>query len=276
VNELAVKYLKTGLLVALLLFFALPLVWLAVTPFSSRPSMSLSVPGVTLDNFSWAWEDGAWWANLRPFLSSIVLSFGAMIIIVTTGSIGAYGLSRSGFRGKEAVLYGLLLLSSIVTGVAAMVPVYWLALKLHLIDSYIGVILVFAGGYLPTALFILKDFMDGVPRAYEEAALVDGSSSFQVFRNVAFPLARPGVAVIALLAFINAWSNFLVPFILFTSQATHKYPLAVAIFRFQDEMGLMKIGLIASYSLAYAMPVIAVYFWISRKYGFGFFGGIKG
>lgn len=267
----------------LLLFFALPLVWLLVTPFSTRPSMSLSLPGLTLDNFSWAWQPGSVLSNLIPFFSSIVISGGSLLLVVITGSIGAYGLSRSGFRGKEALIYGLLLLSSIVTGVAAMVPIFSLVMKLGLVDSYLGVILVFTGGYLPTAIFILKDFMDGVPRAYEEAALVDGSTSFQVFRNVAFPLSRPGIAVIALLAFINAWSNFLVPFILFTSDATlfgrpdlPMYPLSVAIFKFQDEMGIMKIGMISSYSLAYAVPVLAVYFLISRRYGFGFFGGIKG
>ena len=268
----AVRLGKFALLGLTFLFFVLPLLWLALTPFSTRPSLALTLPGVTLANFSWVRDPG----SLRPFLSSIILSLGCMFLVVMTASLGAYGLSRSGFRGKEAVLYGLLLLSSIVTGVAAMVPIYSMALKLGLVDTYSGVILVMAGGYLPTAVFILKDFMDGVPRAYEEAALVDGSSAFQVFTNVAFPLARPGVAVIALLAFINAWSNFLIPFILFTSHATDKYPLSIAIFRFQDEMGLLKIGLIASYSLAYALPVVAVYFWISRKYGFGFFGGIKG
>jgi multiple sugar transport system permease protein len=267
---------KIALMLALLAFFVLPLVWLAVTPFSERPSLSLTLPGVTLGNFSWAWQPESWVSNLRPFLSSIVLSLGAMLLIVAAGSLGAYGLSRSSFPGREAILYGLLLLSSIVTGVAAMVPIYWLVLKLHLVDTYLGVILVFAGGYLPTALFILKDFMDSVPRAYEEAALVDGSSPLQVFTNVAFPMARPGIAVIALLAFINAWSNFLVPFILFTSHGAEKYPLAVAIFRFQDEMGLLDLGKISSYSLAYAIPAIAVYFYISKKYGFGFFGGIKG
>jgi multiple sugar transport system permease protein len=270
--ERSSRLMKIGIMIAFILFFVGPLVWLIVTPFSARPSMSLSLPGVTLDNFSWAGDAG----SLRPFLSSAVLSFGCMALVVLFGSIGAYGLSRSGFRGREAILYGLLLLSSVVTGVAAMVPIYWLVLKLGLVDTYLGVILVMTGGFLPTAIFILKDFMDGIPRSYEEAALVDGSSAFQVFANVAFPLARPGIAVIALLAFINAWSNFLIPFILFTSHATRKYPLSVAIFRFQDEMGLLKIGLIASYSLAYALPVIAVYFIVSRKYGFGFFGGIKG
>lgn len=274
--ERAGKLARIAVLIALLAFFLPPLIWLVFTPFSTRPSMSVSLPGITLDNFSWATLPGGRAANLRPFLSSAILSFGCMILVVLAGSTGAYGLSRSGFCGKEALLYGLLLLSSIITGVAAMVPIYWLTLKLGLVDSYPGVILVMTGGYLPTAIFILKDFMDGVPRACEEAALVDGSSSFQVFRHVAFPLARPGIAVIALLAFINAWSNFLIPFILFTSDATDKYPLAVAIFRFQDEMGILKIGTIASYSLAYALPVIAVYFFISRRYGFGFFGGIKG
>lgn len=267
---------RYAVMAAVLAFFILPLVWLVVTPFSTRPSMSVSLPGVTLDNFSWAWDPRGRGGNLLPFLSSTILAMGSMFLVVVTGSIGAYGLSRSGFRGKEAVLYGLVLLSSIVTGVAAMVPIYWLMLKLGLVDTYIGVILVFTGGYLPTAIFILKDFMDGIPRAYEEAALVDGSSSLQVFTNVAFPLARPGIAVIALLAFINAWSNFLIPFILFTSESYKKYPLSVAIFRFQDEMGLLKIGTIASYSLAYAAPVIGVYFFISKRYGFGFFGGVKG
>jgi multiple sugar transport system permease protein len=258
-----------------LVFFLMPLCWLAVTPFSTRPTMAVALPGLTIKNFSWAWAAGAR-MNLLPFLSSAILSAGCMMLVVAAGSLGAYGLSRSGFRGKEALLYSLVLLSSIVTGVAAMVPIYSLMLKLRLVDTYLGVVLVLGAGYLPTAVFILKDFMDGVPRAYEEAALVDGSSAWQVFRNVAFPLARPGIAVIALLAFINAWSNFLVPFILFTSHAADHYPLSVAIFRFQDEMGILKIGLIASYSLAYALPVIGVYFWISRRYGFGFFGGIKG
>lgn len=270
------RVMKWLLMAAIFLFFLLPLIWLAITPFSARPSMSLTLPGVTLNNFAWAWDPMSRASNLRPFLNSAVLSLGSLFLVVLAASLGAYGLSRSAFRGKAAVLYGLLLLSSVVTGVAAMVPIYSLMLRLHLVDSYLGVILVFTGGYLPTAIFILKDFMDGVPRAYEEAALVDGSSAFQVFRNVAFPLARPGIAVIALLAFINAWSNFLIPFILFTSHATAKYPLSVAIFRFQDEMGILKIGLIASYSLAYALPVVAVYFFISKKYGFGFFGGLKG
>lgn len=274
-RERAKRALRFLVIAGLILFFVLPLAWLVVTPFSARPSHAVSMSGFTLSNFSWAWEPGAH-GNLMPFVSSIVIAVGSMFLVAALGSIGAYGLSRSGFRGKEAALYGLLLVSSIVTGVAAMVPIYTMMVRLGLVDAYLGVILVFTGGYLPTALFILKDFMDGVPRGYEEAALVDGSSSFQVFRHVAFPLARPGIAVIAILAFINAWSNFLVPFILFSSQAADKHPLAVAIFRFQDEMGLLKLGKIASYSLAYALPVVGVYLWISKKFGFGFFGGLKG
>ncbi len=273
-RELAARLGRPAFFAAAALFFILPLAWLAVTPFSERPSTAVEIEGFTFDNFAWAWEGGL--AALSPFISSAIISFGCMIGVVITASLASYGLSRSGFRGKEAVLYGLLLLSSVVTGVAAMVPLYSLVLRLGLIDTYTGVVLVMSGGYLPTAVFILKDFMDGVPRSYEEAALVDGSSAARVFWNVAFPLARPGVAVAAILAFINAWSNFLIPFVLFTGKASDKYPLSVYIFRFQDEMGLLKIGLIASYSLAYALPVVAVYLYISRKYGFGFFGGVKG
>jgi multiple sugar transport system permease protein len=274
-NGQPANLVRTAALGLCLLFFALPLLWLIITPFMSRPSMAVELSTPTLQNFNWAVGQGGA-KNLLPFLSSIIISMGSLLLVVSLASLGSYGLSRSGFRGKEAVLYGLVLLSSIVTGVAAMVPIYTMVLKLGLVDTYTGVILVFAGGYLPTALFILKDFMDGIPKSYEEAALVDGSSSFDLFFRVALPLARPGIAVVALLAFINAWSNFLVPFILFSTRATDKYPLAIAIFRFQDEMGLLQVGKISSYSLAYALPVLIVYLFISKRYGFGFFGGLKG
>ena len=87
---------KAIILALFLLFFIGPLIWLVLTPFSARPSMSVALPGVTLDNLSWVKDT----TSLLPFLSSAIISLGCMALVVLTGSIGAYGLSRSGFRGK--------------------------------------------------------------------------------------------------------------------------------------------------------------------------------
>ena len=107
------------------------------------------------------------------------------------------------------MLYALLLLSSIVTGTAAMVPIFLLMFQLGLIDDRIGVALVLTGGLLPAAIFILKDFMDATPSSYEERARVFGASPLQVLRHVVLPIARPGLATIAVWAMVNAWGDFL-------------------------------------------------------------------
>jgi multiple sugar transport system permease protein len=262
------------ILLALLLigvFFILPLLWLALTPFSAEPTLAVKIGEPSLKNFREVAENRT---ALIAFKNSIILSVGSMILVLLFGSLAAYAFSRTKFAGRDTILSVLLLFSSVVTGVAAMVPIYALCSRLHLIDTHIGVIMIFTAGFLPTAIFILKDFMDGIPTAYEEAALVDGSSSFQLFRHVAFPLARQGLAVIAVLTFVNTWSNFLVPFVLIRSN--EKIPIAVAIFQFFTEVGIPRIGVIAAYSLLYTLPVLIIYFWISKRYGFGFFGGIKG
>ena len=266
-----VRLLKLALLALIGIGFFLPLVWLMLTPFSAEPTLAVKLPALSLQSFAEVWQNRT---AVLAFKNSIVLSLGAMALVIGLGSLAAYALSRGRFAGQDTLLYLLLLFSSIVNGVAAMVPIYALNQKLGLIDTHLGVILIFAAGFLPTAVFILKDFVDGIPRAYEEAALVDGSSSLDLFRFVAFPLARPGLAVIAVLTFVNTWANFLVPFVLLRSN--EKAPIAVAIYQFFTEVGVPRIGVISAYALLYTLPVLAIYFWISKRYGFGFFGGLKG
>jgi len=260
-----------GFLALVSIWFVLPLLWLFVTPFSGEPSLGLKFTAPTLRNFS---ELMAAKTALAAFKNSLIISLGSVAVVVVFASLASYALSRSSFYGKQGLLTLLLIFSSVVTGVAAMVPIYALCQKLKLIDSFLGVILVFSAGFLPTAIFILKDFIDRVPAAYEEAALVDGSTGVDLYLRIVLPLMGPGLAVVAVLCFVNIWSNFLVPFVLIRSNA--KIPISVAIYQFFNEVGLPRIGLISAYSLLYALPVLVIYLWVSKKFGFGFFGGLKG
>lgn len=254
------------------LLFFLPMLWVLTAPFSARSSLAVVVPWPpTLKNFATVFENHT---AMLAFGNSLLQGLAATALVVVLATTASYVLSRLSFRGRDLLLYILILFSSVVSGVAAMVPLYVLNLKLGLLDRQLGVILVYAGGLIPTAIFILKDFIDNIPRSYEEAAWVDGSSSGQILTNIVFPLVRPGMAVIAVWAFVNAWGNFLVPFILLRSQ--DKIPVSVAIYGFFNEMGLPLLGLISAYSLLYATPVAVLYIFVNRTFGFRFYGGIKG
>ena len=262
--------LKALLCALMLAFFALPLLWLASAPFDSAPSLSLSWPDWTLQNFQ-VLVDNPY--ALGSLLNSIILSLGVTVLVLVFGSIASYALSRVMIPGRDTLLYALLLLSSIVTGTAAMVPTFQLMNQLGLIDSQLGVILVMAAGVMPTVIFILKDFMDSVPRSYEESARLAGAGPLRILIDVVVPIARPGLATIAVWAVVQVWGNFLVPYILLRSP--DKQPAAVVVYTFYTEGGQPNLALISTFSLLFSVPVVAMYFFVNRKFGFRFHGGIK-
>jgi multiple sugar transport system permease protein len=135
------------------------------------------------------------------------------------------------------------------------------------------VILVFSGGLLPTAVFILRDFVEGLPRSYEESALVNGATSWQMFKDVVVPLLRPGMMVVGIWAFVNVWGAFLIPFILLRTPT--RMPASVAIYSFYTEAGTPILTLTSTYALLYTIPVLVLYLFVNWRYGFRFFGGIK-
>lgn len=252
------------------LFFAVPLLWLVFAPFDAQPTLHVKLPDFTLDNFRGVFENRF---ALTSLWNSIFIAVVTTLIAVTAAAFAAYALSRVRIPGRNLMLYSLMLFSAVVSGTAAMVPTFLLIFNLGLINTHTGVILVLAGGMLPTALFILKDFMDTVPRSYEESALVAGASSFQILRDIVVPVVRPGLAVIAVWALVNIWGDFLTPFILLRSLDLQ--PAAVVIYNFYNEAGDPNIRLVAAYSFLYSIPVVLMYLFVNARYGFRFHGGIK-
>ena len=251
-------------------FFAVTMLWLVFAPFDRAPALTTEVPEFTLRNFRTLMDNQYALNSLR---NAVLLAGLTMLLVVAAAALAAYALSRVRIPGRDALLYLLLLFSSIVTGTAAMVPIFLLMYQLNLIDSRLGVVLVLSAGLLPAAIFILKDFMDGIPRSYEESARVFGASPIQILWQVVGPLVRPGLATIAVWSVVNVWGNFLVPFILLRDP--EKYPAAVVMYTFYTEGGQANLPLISTFSLLYSLPVVAMYLFVSKRYGFRFHGGIK-
>jgi multiple sugar transport system permease protein len=260
-----------GMVALVALFFALPMAWLILAPFDQVPTLAAEVPEFTLSNFARVLDNRL---ALRSMVNSLILVVGVVGLVIATGAPTAYVLSRIRFRGREIFLYVLLLFSSVVTGTAAMVPLFLLVFNLGMIDTFTGVVLVLAGGTLPASIFILKDFTDNTPPSYEESARVFGASPIQILRDIVLPVIRPGLAVVSVWVGVNVWGNFLLPFILLRSPS--RSPAAVLMYSFYTEGGQADLRLISAFSLLYTVPVLLMYLYVNRRYGFRFFGGLKG
>jgi multiple sugar transport system permease protein len=260
------------LVIAVALFFALPMLWFVFAPFNPRATLTAEVPAeFSFANFQEVLSNDLAMRGL--LINSPIIGIGVMLVTTLCAALAAYGLSRSNLPGRQLWTYILILFSSVVTGTASMVPIFRLIFDLGLINTHTGVILAMAGGMLPSAIFIMQDFVDGVPRSLEEAAMVAGAGPLQIFRDVTFPLMRPGLMVVGIWVLINAWGSFLTPFILLRDP--NSLPAAVTFYRFYDEEGTPRITLVAAYAILYTLPVIILYLLINWRYGFRFFGGIK-
>lgn len=257
--------------VLVLAFFATPLLWLLLAPFDLTPRLNIKLPTLSLNNFSEMSQNPY---AVRSLLNSLIFSVGTGLLVIFVGAPASYALSRVKFVGRDIFLYVLLLFSSVVHGTAAMVPIFLLALNLGLINTFYGVILVMGGGLLPAVIFILKDFTDSTPKSYEESARIFGASSFQILRNIVVPIIRPGLAVIFVWAFVGAWGEFLVPFILI--RAPERSPAAVLMYSFYTEGGQAVLTTLAAFAFLYTLPVVLMYLYVNKRYGFRFYGGIKG
>jgi multiple sugar transport system permease protein len=266
------KVVYTLFVILVVAFFGAPLLWLLLTPFNAKATLAVEIPvKATLDNFRQVFANQ--YAIHALAQNNLILAIGTMIGVTVIASLTAYALSRSRIPGSNMLTYVLILFSSVVTGTAAMVPIFLIISGLGLIDNQLGVIMVFIGGFLPSAIFIMRDFVESISRSYEESAMVSGATPFRIFLDVGLPLIRPGMMVVAIWAFVNAWGAFLIPFVLLRSP--QKLPASTAIYSFYTEAGSPNIPLVAAYSLLYALPVLILYLLVNWRYGFRFFGGIK-
>lgn len=269
-------WISRGLLLAFAIvigsFFLTPLLWLITAPFSTRANLSVTLPAdASLANFETVFDNR--FAMRALFQNNLIIGGGVMLLVAGVATMASYGLSRTHVPGRDILVYVLILFSSVVSGTAAMVPIFLLVFNLGLVDTYLGVILVMTGGLLPSAIFIMRDFVDSIPRSYEEAALVCGASSLRVFKDVALPLVRPGVVVVAIWAFVNAWGAFLIPSVLLRNP--DRMPASIAFYSFYTEAGTPNLTLVSAYAFLYTIPVLVLYLIVNWRFGFRFFGGIK-
>jgi multiple sugar transport system permease protein len=172
-----------------------------------------------------------------------------------------YALAKLRFAGRN-LLFVLVLGTLLVPGAVTLVPLFVLMAKLELVDTLWAVILPTAAG--PLGVFLMRQFMLGIPTDLIEAARVDGAREFTIFWRVVLPLSAPALAALGIITFLPAWNALLWPLVVLTSQENYTLPVALAIFsrgQFQADYGLLMAG-----SVALVVPVIIVFLVLQRQF----------
>lgn len=204
-----------------------------------------------------------WFANSA--ITSVVITAGTVLL----ASLAGYALSRIRFRGR-AMLFWLILAGIMIPVESLVVPLFYEINSLNMVDTYWGIVLPQLAS--PVSVFIFKQYFDGIPREFEEAAVIDGASRLRVYWRVMMPLSMPAVATVAILSFIASWNNFLWPLIVVTGNNMMTIPVGLA--TVQGSYGIQYAQVMASTVLA-ALPMLVVFGFFQRQIVEGISGGIK-
>ncbi len=201
--------------------------------------------------------------------NSLIVAVGTMVITVVLSTLAAYGLYRLRFPGRQ-VLFRVILVTYAFPGVLLLVPLYNMMSKLGLVDRLLALVIVDVTLAAPFAVWMLQAFFRTIPQELEEAAALDGATRLGIIVRILLPLAAPGVAAIAIFAFITSWTEYIFSSILIVSEANRTVPVGLAgiIGQYQVDWGLLLAG--ASVT---ALPVLVLFGLVGRNFVEGLTAG---
>jgi arabinogalactan oligomer/maltooligosaccharide transport system permease protein len=207
------------------------------------------------------------------FFNSVVISVTVTLTGVALAATAGYSFSRFKFHGKKAALLGLLV-TQMFPPTMLLLPMYIMLLKLHLINSYLGIIVIYSSTALPFCVWQMKGYYDTIPFSLEESARIDGCTRWQAFRRIVLPLAAPALVITALFSFMTAWAEYIVAAQVL--QDTSLFTLPLGLKQFESSMSTQW-GLYAAGSLIVSIPAVALFLFLSRWLVSGLtLGSVKG
>lgn len=271
-----VVYIFLGMLTV---FTLVPILYIILGSFKTNQELVAGgfnlIPKVFIvDNYIEAWK----LANFATYtLNSVFLSASIMVVTMITTSMAGYCFDRKDFRGKN-ILYGLLVAFMFINvGSISLRPLFELAVKVNLHKSLWGVIIIAIGGGQATYIFLVRGYMNTIPKSIDEAAIMDGCGFFQIYWRIIAPLLKPVLATIALLSFRGAWNLYVLPMI-FTMSKPELKPLTVGVISLQNLAdGAAAWNLMFAGATMSIVPIVVIYLLTSKYFMSGLtVGAVKG
>lgn len=259
----------------------LPMIWTVSASFKDRDELYMATPTLipdhpTLENYKWMLGQADMSRFPTNMWNSVKVTFGSVLIQCIAATMAGFAFARLEFRGRDLIFY-LLILLMFVPRAGGLMALYELMSTLNLRNSHLGLMLLFPSA-ISVALFVMRQNFLGIPRALEEAAIIDGANTWQLFWQVEVPLVKGGIAVVAIWEFIYVWGEYLTTLTMIDFPELETVSLAVT--KLQGWGAHFTSSILAGYgaeSAAYVLamaPVVLVFIVLQKWFVRGLSEGI--
>lgn len=272
------SFLKYAAITVWSVFVAAPLLWAVTTSFKTANGVTggpTYIPWLQYQPSLQGWRSlfgGAGGIDIvGPYIDSIIVTLSATAISIVLGTLAAYGLSRYDYRMgfvKNSDIIFFFISQRIMPPIVLSIPFFLMLQFLGLLDSKLGLILVYVALLLPIAVWIMVDFFDGVPRQIDEMAMLDGLKPFEAFWKVVLPNSLPGILVAAMFCLIFGWNDF---FFAFTLTFTDTQLLPVAVVALNSSVTPW--WSLSASALVSVLPLIVIAFFVEKLLSRGTLAG---
>ena len=267
-----------GIASLIALLFLFPVAWTILRSVQTIPAAaagfsSKMFDGLTLDNYALLQSSGV---SLTTYtLNSVVVAIGTTLLTTIVATLAGYGLGRLRFPGAPLVFI-LILMPFMVPFQGILTPLFTELNALGMTDNLFTLVLVYTTFQLPFAVFVMRNSFLSVPRELEETAMIDGLSTFGILRRALLPMVAPGMATVALYAFIFAWNEFLAALVLMTTQENFTLPIGLVNIQ-SGVYGTVNFGLLSAGATVATVPCLLAFLLLQRYYVSGLSAGsVKG
>lgn len=263
-GDVAVASTSHALLVVWSIIVIVPFLWTLMSSFKTTPeilSSPLALPKKwTFDNYVSAWTDAG---VGRYLLNSVIVVGVALILVMLLGAMCSYVLARFRFPGNRFI-YNAMIVSLTFPLFLAIVPLFFILRNVGLLNTLTGLILTYVAFALPFTVFFLHAFFSTLPDDIYDAAQIDGAGEWRTFFQVMLPMARPGMASVAIFNFLGLWNQFLLPIVLNTNEDNYVLTQGMAVFASRAGYAVDFGALFAAVVMT-VLPVLIVYVIFQRR-----------
>lgn len=271
--RLTLSYLVIGIMAVIVIY---PLLWIvgsSLNPGTSLSGSTMFPKNPTTEHYKYLFDLEK--SNyLLWYWNSMKISIITMVLTVASVSLTAYSFSRYRFVGRKNGLITFLILQ-MIPNFAALIAIFVLATRTGLIDTHLGLILVYVGGQIPMNTYLMKGYLDTIPKELDESAKMDGAGHLRIFFQIVMPLAKPILAVVALFSFIAPFGDFILARILLRTD--EKFTLLVGLYEMVAKQFGNEFTKFAAGAVLIAVPIALLFLLFQRYFVSGLTaGGTKG
>jgi ABC-type glycerol-3-phosphate transport system permease component len=242
-----------------------PSLWLIANSLKNRGAMMNDSWNLIPDPVVWSNYPDAWRIGTigNSFKNSLIVTASSVILLILAAFLASYALARLKFTGRN-IIFVMMLAMWMIPGQALIIPLARFLATLHISNTYLGLILPYATGGLPFAVFVLTTFIRTIPWEIEEATIIDGASRLRIIFQIIAPLALPGIATVVIFSFMGNWNELFLAMVILKNPRLRTLP--IAIMNFSGMWGYLDYPRLFAAIVIISLPVVIVYIIFQKQF----------